>query len=60
MLELRFLTKNDESTFRAAVAEFKIHNPGWEFAFNFSDSTNFEEYCELLRNRSEGQDLEEN
>jgi predicted acetyltransferase len=57
MLELRFLTKNDEITFRAAVDEFKLHNPDWEFAFHFSDSMKFEDYCDLLRNQSEGRDL---
>lgn len=34
-----------------------MHNPDWMFAFNLSDSTNFEDYCQLLRNQSQGRDL---
>jgi predicted acetyltransferase len=57
MLELRFLTEKDEKTFRAAVMEFKLHNPDWGFAFNLDDSKNFTYYCDLLSNQSHGRDL---
>jgi len=57
MLDLRFLTPKDENTFRAAVLEFKMHNPDWGFAFNFDDGRTFADYCDLLRNQSEGREL---
>lgn len=56
-MELRFLKPSDEQTFRAAVAEFKTHDPDWEFAFFLDDARNFAEYTALLRNQSEGKDL---
>ena len=56
-MELRFLTLSDEQTFRAAVAEFKTHDPDWEFAFFFDGVTDFAEYTGLLRDQSEGKNL---
>ncbi len=57
MLELRFLTETDESTFLAAVKEFKHHNPDWMFAFHLDQCKTFAEYCHVLRNQAEGRDL---
>ena len=56
-MDLRLLKPADEQTFRAAVQEFKAHDPDWEFAFFLGDTTNFAEYTTLLRNQSEGKDL---
>jgi predicted acetyltransferase len=56
-MELRMLNPSDEQTFRDAVAEFKEHDPDWEFAFNLADASNFSDYTTHLKNQSEGRDI---
>ena len=56
-MELRFLKPSDEQTFRAAIQEFKTHDPDWEFAFNLDDAKDFAKYTNILRNQAEGKDL---
>jgi len=57
MLELRSPTLSDELAFRAAVAEFKLHDPEWHFAFHFTEATDFSAYVERVRNQTKGKDL---
>jgi predicted acetyltransferase len=59
MLELRKLVSSDEHAFRAAVVEFKTHNPAWPFAFQFDDQTDFVSYVQKVGNWALGKDLGE-
>lgn len=60
VLELRALRLEDESSFRAAIAEFKKHDPDWTFAFDFDPEAPFAKYLELLEKQRLGQDLPPN
>jgi predicted acetyltransferase len=55
MIELRELRTDDETAFRKAVEEFKVSNPGWEFAFGF-DGVNFPDYVKRVHGWSMGID----
>lgn len=57
MLELRRLQPSDEAAFRNAYEEFKAHTPPWDFAFQYDETTNFEDYVRLLANWAKGKDI---
>lgn len=48
------LRTSDEAAFRAAVRAFKAADPEWEFAFEFSNATDFSEYVRSVNGWSKG------
>jgi predicted acetyltransferase len=57
MIELRELRLEDETAFRNAVVEFKVHNPDWEFAFRFDEGVPFHDYVKRVHGWSKGVDI---
>jgi predicted acetyltransferase len=56
-MQLREVQPDDEAQFRAAIRDFAETDPGWEFAFDFSQETKFVDYIERLRNERQGLDI---
>jgi predicted acetyltransferase len=56
-LELRPLKQEDETSFKAAVEEFRRHDPNWEFAFDFDGNFSFTEYVQKVDGWSRGEGL---
>lgn len=56
-LTLRELCSDDRDAFFAAVAEFRQSDPGWDFAFDFDASGDFDAYVNRLSNWTRGVDL---
>lgn len=59
-LRLRTLLVTDELSFRSAVDEFREKEPGWPFAFDFDQSTDFVAYIRRLDCWSKGRELPDN
>lgn len=57
MLELRALRPSDEVAFHAAVHEFKVHDPDWDFAFRFDRGISFSEYTKMVNGWARGDDI---
>lgn len=58
-LELRQLKVSDELSFKEAIAEFKEHNPEWDFAFVYDDDVPFKNYIEMINGWKDGLNLPE-
>lgn len=53
-LELRQLKVSDELSFKAAIAEFKEHNPDWDFAFVYDEEKPFKGYVKMINGWKDG------
>jgi predicted acetyltransferase len=56
-IQLRALRTTDEAAFRAAVRAFKASNPGWDFAFDFDETSDFGAYVRRLDGWTRGEGL---
>jgi predicted acetyltransferase len=58
-LILRELNYEDETGFRAALEEFRLSEPDWEFAFEKELLGDFKSYVEIVNSWKEGKNLKE-
>ena len=56
MLTLRPLQLSDEDSFRSALAEFEVEVPKFDFAFQFKESSSFEDYLDKVESWKQGID----